>query len=194
MTVAQVWFAIWTTICLFFQQSVCKKHKKCLLYLKNKSFFNIEDTYNIIQMLQYKINLAMQILLLPDHHSAFYILLFAGLQDTILAVISRVLSWCVSQSYLVLDVFFFLSLKKNSYFYLHALDELLGHVGWVYMISVLQRIKSSSTMCTVVCRHYNQWSHILCTIVKCMQFRFFSLLYLPSQLRHCILYRKTWTF
>ncbi len=48
---------------------------------------------------------------------AFYIWLYAGLQDTMLAVLSRVLSWCVSQSYLLLDVFFFLSLKKNPYFY-----------------------------------------------------------------------------
>ncbi len=38
--------------------------------LKNKLFFNIEDLYNIIQVLQYKRNLAMQILLLPEHHSA----------------------------------------------------------------------------------------------------------------------------
>ncbi len=72
MTVAQVWFAIWTAICLFFL-AICfsaRNMKKCLLYLKKKSFFNIEDIYNIIQVLQYKRNLAMQILLLPDHHSA----------------------------------------------------------------------------------------------------------------------------
>ncbi len=98
--------------------------KKCLLYLKKKSFFNLEDIYNIIQVLQYKRNLAIQILLLPSttrHMSRsredFYIWLYAGLQDTMLAVLSRVLSWYVSQSYLLLDVFFFLSLKKNPYFY-----------------------------------------------------------------------------
>ncbi len=45
---------------------------------------------------------------------AFYIWLYAGLQDTMLAVLSRVLSWYVSQSYLLLDIFFFLSLKKKS--------------------------------------------------------------------------------
>ncbi len=45
---------------------------------------------------------------------AFCIWLYAGLQDTMLAVLSRVLSWYVSQSYLLLDVFFFLSLKKKS--------------------------------------------------------------------------------
>ncbi len=120
MTVTQVWFVIWTAICFFSNLFFCKKHKKiCLLYLKNKSFFNIEDIYNIIQVLQYKINLAMQILLAPSitrHMSrsreAFYIWLYAGLQDTMLAVLSRVLSWCVSQSYRLLDVFFFLSLKK----------------------------------------------------------------------------------
>ncbi len=61
---AHVWFAILTAICF----SV-RNIKKCLLYLKKKSFFNIEDIYNIIQVLQYKINLAMQILLFPDHHS-----------------------------------------------------------------------------------------------------------------------------
>ncbi len=152
MTVAQVWFAIWTAICLFSARNL----KKCLLYWKKNRFFNIEDIYNIIQVLQYERNLAMQILLVPEHHSAhrsreaFYIWLYAGLQDTMLAVLSRVLSWYVSQSYLLLDVFFFLSLNKKS-FYLHAPDELLWHVGWV---SVLQLIKSSSTVCTVFYHHY----------------------------------------
>ncbi len=108
-----------------------------------KSFFDIED----IQVLQYKINADFA----PrEHHMSrsredFYMWLFAGLQDTMLAVLSRVLSWCVSQSYRLLDLFF-LSLKKKSYFYLHAPDELLWHVGWV---SVLRRIIYSSTVCTL---------------------------------------------
>ncbi len=64
--------------------------------------FSILKTYNIIQVLQYKINHAMQILLrsytlllevlIPSRsREAFYIWLFAGLQYAMLAVLSRVL-------------------------------------------------------------------------------------------------------
>ncbi len=78
-----------------------------------KLFFNIEDLYKFYNIKE------MQILLLasityPDR-VRLYIWLYAGLQDTMLAVLSRVLSWCVCQSYRLLDVFF-LSLKKNILF------------------------------------------------------------------------------
>ncbi len=63
----------------FEQQSVffsnlffCKKQKK-MIYLKKKSFCNIEDIYNIIQVLQCKINHMFR------SREAFHIWLYTGL-------------------------------------------------------------------------------------------------------------------
>ncbi len=120
MTVAQVWFAIWTAICLFF----CKKHEKISALLKKEIVFQyrrhtiLYKFYNIKEILQCRFCSSPTITRhMSRSREAFYIWLYAGLQDTMLAVLSRVLSWYVSQSYLLLDVFFFLSLKKNPYFY-----------------------------------------------------------------------------
>ncbi len=146
----------------FFSNLLFCNKLNCLLYLKKKSFFNIEDICNIL----YK---------------------FYNIKDILQCRFSSSLTFTrhISRS----------REEKNPYFYLHAPDELLWHVGWV---SVLQRIKSSSTVCTVFCLHYiysiTSYFMYESSNLRRLVFSRWALLYLPSQLRHCILYLKTCTF
>ncbi len=167
--------------------------KKCLLYLKKKSFFNIEDIYNIKEILQCRFCSSPSITRhMSRSREAFYIWLYAGLQDTMLAVLSRVLSWYVSQSYLLLDVFFFLSLKKKSLllFAINCCD-----MSVEFQCFNGSHFQAQCALFSAVTIFHNFIFYV--RVVKFTQFRFFSrwaLLYLPSQLRHCILYLKTCTF
>ncbi len=168
MTVTQVWFAIWTAICFFSNLFFCKKHKKiCLLYLKKKSFFNIEDIYNIIQVLQYKRNLAIQILLLPEHHSA-HIPIAWGFLHLAIRRAARYDACCAFSCIVVMLVSRTVCLTYSSFFLWKKSLLLFACSGWIVVTCRLSfsastdKIFKHSVYC-VLPSLYSIIGHILCT-------------------------------
>ncbi len=164
MTVTQVWFAIWTAISFFSARNI---KKICLLYLKNKSFFNIEDIYNIIHVLQYKINLAMQILLVPEHHSA-HIPIAWGFLHLAIRRAARYDACCAFSCIVVMLVSRTVCLIYSSFFLWKKSLLLFACSGWIVVTcrfsfnASTDKIFKHSVFC-VLPSLYSIIGYILCT-------------------------------